>query len=249
MPLNVAVMVVVFVAETTRCVTWKLAEAEPAGTVTDEGTVATLGLELTRVILSPLAAPNPLSVTAPVMTALDPPTTEFEVRVKLVNVGAVIVRTAVCVVEPAKAAEMVAVVVVTTPFVDIVKVATVEPVATVTDAGTTASAFLEDKRIVVPPVGATPESVTVPVLGAPPTTEDGAKVSPVSSGAKIVRFAGLLLVPALAVITTVSVLATPCVVMLNVAEDAPEGIVTDVGIPASELLEDKATVVPDEPAA
>ena len=62
--------------------------------MTEVGTVAVFGLELTSVTLSPLAAPNPLKVTVPVTTVFDPPTTELELRDKLVKVGAVIVKTA-----------------------------------------------------------------------------------------------------------------------------------------------------------
>ena len=48
------------------------------------------------------------------------------------------------------------------------------PAGIVTDAGENCrSGLLEVKKIVVPPVGATPEIVTVPMLPPPPTTVFG----------------------------------------------------------------------------
>jgi len=80
---------------------------------------------------------------------------------------------AVCVAPPA-AAEIVSVDVEFTPKVLIVKVALVAPAATVTVAGTVARFVLLLRRLtVVPPAGAGPVSVTVPVEGEPPTTEEG----------------------------------------------------------------------------
>jgi hypothetical protein len=58
-----------------------------------------------------------------------------------------------------------------------VKVFEAVPAATITLAGTVATAVLELLRVTVaPPVGAYPFNVTVPVDGLPPTTETGARV-------------------------------------------------------------------------
>jgi hypothetical protein len=54
-----------------------------------------------------------------------------------------------------------------------VKVAVLLPAATVTEPGTVATELSELSVTVVPPVGALPERVTVPVEEAPPRTVDG----------------------------------------------------------------------------
>jgi len=63
------------------------------------------------------------------------------------------------------------------------KVAVVAPAPTVTVAGTVAAAFVEDKVIESPPVGAALEIVTVPVEPAPPNRVVGLRVRPVTVGA------------------------------------------------------------------
>jgi hypothetical protein len=54
-----------------------------------------------------------------------------------------------------------------------VNVALELPALTVTDAGTTALVLLLDNATMMPPVGAGPVSVTVPVEEVPPVTLDG----------------------------------------------------------------------------
>lgn len=63
---------------------------------------------------------------------------------------------------------MVAVVELETALVVTVKVAVVDPAATVTEAGTVAELELDDRLTTLPPVGAGPLIVTVPVDDAPP---------------------------------------------------------------------------------
>ena len=59
--------------------------------------------------------------------------------------------------------------------------ALVLPASTVTDAGTcTTALLLLVSPIVLPPLGAGPLSVTVPVEEFPPTTADGLKLSPLT---------------------------------------------------------------------
>lgn len=78
--------------------------------------------------------------------------------------------------------------------VAIEKVAVVLPAATTTDAGTVATGLLLDSVTVVPPVGAVPVRVTVPVDALPRTTLAGFRETAES--------------PAGAVIVNVAVLAT-----------------------------------------
>jgi len=65
----------------------------------------------------------------------------------------------------------------------------VAPAATVTDAGTVALVELELKVTAMPPVGAAPLSVTVPVELVPPRTDVGETVTELSVGGLTVRVA------------------------------------------------------------
>lgn len=65
---------------------------------------------------------------------------------------------------------IVATVVLATPTVAIVKVPVVEPPGTVTVAGTVALVVFDESATEMPPDGAAPFRVTVPVEGLPPAT-------------------------------------------------------------------------------
>ena len=73
--------------------------------------------------------------------------------------------------------------------VDTVNVAVDCPTGTTTELGTVAAALPLDSATAVPPVGATPESVTVPVDVFPPNTEVGFKVTETSVAGLIVSVA------------------------------------------------------------
>ena len=68
-------------------------------------------------------------------------------------------------------------------------VAVVEPVATVTLAGTWAAGLLLESVTTAPPAGAGPLSVTVPVEAFPPSTEAGFRLTVLrtATGAVTVR--------------------------------------------------------------
>lgn len=129
-------------------------------------------------------------------------------------------------------------------------VAVEAPDGTVTDAGTVPTWRFEDCRATVnPPVGAGPERVTVPVDGVPPITLVGLKVTPVKTGAVIVRTAVAEAPFAVAVMVEVASEATPTVVTVKVVLVAPAGTVTDPGTVAAPVFElCRVTIVPDEPA-
>jgi hypothetical protein len=74
-----------------------------------------------------------------------------------------------------------------------------DPAVTVTEAGTTALVMLEDNAIFVPPVGAGPLNVAVPVEGFPPTTEVGDRETLASVGGLMATVADRLTVPRLPV--------------------------------------------------
>jgi len=70
-----------------------------------------------------------------------------------------------------------------------VKLADVAPEATVTDVLTVAFELLEERLTTVPPVGAGPLRLTVPVDGFPPTTDVGFSETLTSVGGVMVNVA------------------------------------------------------------
>lgn len=88
-----------------------------------------------------------------------------------------------------KVAVIVNVVVPDTPVVLTVKVAVVAPAGTVTLSATTALVLLDFSPIVSPPTGAGPLRVKVPVIGAPPITVVGFRVTPETPGGITFRVA------------------------------------------------------------
>lgn len=90
---------------------------------------------------------------------------------------------------------IVAVVVLDTVVVEIVKVALVAPAGTVTEAGTVALELLEERFTATPPVGAAPVRVTVPTEEAPPATVFGETVRLLSPTGLIVNVAVFWVLP------------------------------------------------------
>jgi hypothetical protein len=157
----------------------KVAVELPAATVTRLGTVAD-PLDEDRLTRAPPGPAWPLSVTVPV--ELLPPTTEVGETVTLTKVAAVRVSVPCC--EPPRVPVTFTVVVELTPPVVTVKLAEVCPAGIVTEAGTVASDVSELLRLtVMPPAGAGPLIVAVPVELLPPSTELGEKVMLVTVGA------------------------------------------------------------------
>src|SRR5882762_2705587 len=151
------------------------------------GTVATAGLLVERETTAPPLGAGALSVTVPVEG--EPPMTLLGFSVSEVRVGpeggtGVTVRVAVCCWDvPASEAEMVTGVELATAMVVIWNVAMAVPAATVTLAGTVATdVLLLEREITVPPPGAGPLKVTLPVEGFPPLTLVGFSVSEVRVG-------------------------------------------------------------------
>lgn len=168
-------------AVTAMVVTVNVAVLAPAATVTEAGTLALVMLDLSATTSPPVGA-TPFRVTVPVEGV--PPTTEIGDRETLLRVGAVMARLAVAEVDP-RVAVIVADVAAETAAVVTVNVAVVAPAATVTEVGTVALALLDLSDTTVPPVGATADSVTVPVLVAPPATEVGFTVTEESFDATV----------------------------------------------------------------
>ena len=136
-----------------------------------------------------------------------------------------------------------------TAFVAIANVADVAPAATFALAGTVTELKLLVSDTVVPPVGATPLSVTVPVELEPPLTEAGLRVRPVRTAGVIVSDVPMEDEPRLAVTFAAVELATDAVAIVNVAEVAPAETVTLEGTVAALWLLANLTVNPPEGAA
>jgi hypothetical protein len=155
-----------------------VADVLPAATITPVGTDATAGFALVRVTAKPPVGARPVSVTVPVELA--PPVTVAGLRVRVDRADGFTVSVAVLL-TPLYEAVTTTAAWVANGVVVMVNVADVLPVATVTVAGTCAvEVLLLDSATTVPPVGAAPLSVTVPVDDAPPTTEAGLSVTALS---------------------------------------------------------------------
>jgi len=155
--------------------TVNVAVVAPAATTTVAGTVAFELLD-ERLTVVPLGPACPLNVTVPVDVL--PPITDVGERARPDSPAGLTVKGAVSVV-PFKVAEIVAVTVLATPLVFTVKVTVVWPLNTVAEFGTVALALFDDSETTVPPVGAGPFRVIVPVDEAPPMTVVGDRATPV----------------------------------------------------------------------
>ena len=154
----------------------------PAGMVADEGTSA-IWLLLLNEITAPDGGAAPFSVSVPVDD--DPPVTVLGDNTSDDNPAGVTVRVAVLLAP--NVAVTVTEVEVATPLVVIVKVAVRFPPVTVTLDGVVADVLLSDKVTTVPPEGAGPLNVTVPVDELPPTTLVGLIVTELSVAGLIVN--------------------------------------------------------------
>ena len=250
----VAEIITVVVAVTALVLTLKVAVVEPAATVTLAGTVAAAGLLLDRVTLVPPLGAAFVNVTVAVEEL--PPITVAGFNVSpdaAAEVEDVCTVNEAVMVAPA-VAEIVTVVVAVTALVLTLKVAVVEPAATVTLVGTVAAAaLLLDRVTLVPPLGAAFVSVTVAVEELPPITVTGLNVSP-DAAAEVEDVCtvneAVTLAPAVAEIVTVVVAATALVLTLKVAVVEPAATVTLAGtVAAAALLLDRVTLVPPLGAA
>jgi hypothetical protein len=228
--------------ETVLVITVKVAVVPLAGTVTEVGTEATSKLVLESVTIAPPVGAGPVRVTVPAELAR-PPTTAVGERVNDFTCGAFTVSIAASWTVP-RVAWIVACAVVETAVVVMEKVAEDRPAAKVTEAGTVAAALLEDRLTTLPPVGAMPVRVTVPVEPVPPVTEVGLIVTDESCGGFTVSAAlndPLKEAPML----TTAVVLTARVVMVKCAEVVPDGMVTEEGgVATTELVVDSVTTAP-----
>ena len=147
---------------------------------------------LLRVTRAPPLGAGPLSVSVPVDEV--PPRTLAGLSVTELRLRAWTVSVAEAV--PPSVAEILTLVFAETLDVVTVKVAVVAPAATVIEAGTCATTpLLVPRETEIPPVGALPLRVTVPVELLPPSRDVGDKLTDCARGGFTVRFADALLVP------------------------------------------------------
>jgi len=148
-------------------------EVWPAGMTVVLGTTAEVDVLESETVTPPEPA-GPLSVTVPVEAF--PPVTLDGLNVsKFIERGRTVIVAFWFV--PAKVAVIVGVALVVTVVVAILKLAEPYPAGTTTLDGTVAAELFDARLTVVPPDGASPFRVTVPVDGNPPTTVLGAMVS------------------------------------------------------------------------
>jgi len=146
---------------------------------------------------------------------------------------------------------MVAVFVLDTATVFTVNVIEVAPTGTVTLAGTVAQLMLDESVTTVPPVGAGPLMVTVPVDEVPPWTEVGFTLTLTNAGGVIASGAVSVVPARVAEMVAFAVLETAVVRIVKVAVVCPADTVTEpeTGTVALALFEDRVTTVPPLGAA
>jgi len=210
-PPDVAVIVLVVFAPTVRVVIVKVPDVAPAATVAVAGTVAAeVLLDVNATDRPPAGAALPI-VTVPV--EIVPPVTDVGFTDRAVTIGGLTVRVAVLFVVPV-AAVITGLDTVPTANVVTVKVAVVWLAGTTTEVGTVATPVrLEVRFTVVPPVGAGPLIVTVPVEGDPPVTGVGLRLKPLTVGASTVTLAVFEAPPDKVPVTVTTVLAVTVVVV------------------------------------
>lgn len=242
-PLRVAVSFAEVSAATAVVPTVKVPVVAPAATVAVAGTVAEALSDARATVRPPAGAADEI-VTVPV--APIPPTVVVLSSASAVTVGPLITRFAFAEV-PLEAAVIFAVVFGPTAVVVIVKVPVVAPAARVAVAGTVAAALSEASATTSPPTGAGLEIVIVPVEVAPPSRVVGLRARPVTFGPVTVRFAVADEAEPVALMAAMVLTPTATVVMLNVAEVAPAGIVTVAGTTTAGLSDVSGIGIP--PAA
>jgi hypothetical protein len=217
----------------------------PAETVAVAGTLAAALLSC-KLITAPPDGAGPLRITVPV--ELFPPVTVVGLSVTEETSKGLTVNAAVMV--ALNVADMVTTAGEETTLELTVKVAVVALAATVTLLGTVAAAvLLLDKVTTVPPVGAGPFRVTVPVeLVLPPVTVVGLSARDATQKGLTVRFADAVALYVADMVVDAGE-ETVALVAVKVAVVAPAGTVTLAGTLAAEtLLLERLTSAPPDAA-
>ncbi len=236
---RVAEIVALLATATVPVLIVKGAVVAPAGTTTLAGGTAKAAFD-ERVTVVPVAGAAPFRVTVPVEVV--PPGTVAGFTLTPVRTGGVTVNFAVLVTP--RVAEMVATLLVATGVVVIVKVAVVAPPETVTLGWTGENAESEASVTAMPPDGAALPMVTVPVEFAPPSTVDGLRVRPVTTGAFTASAAVLVTAPRVAEMFATLLVVTAVVVTVKVPVLAPAATVAVGGTTAKVESELRGRVKP-----
>lgn len=221
-----------------------VAEVAPCGTVTDAGTEA-LVLLTDNWITEPPTGAGADKVTVPVIDA--PPTTEYGETDRFSSVAWLMVSVAELVCE-ATFAVIVEVIGAPTLNVVIVKLAEVAPAAIITDEGNDAYPLLALSATITPPVGAGEPMVTVPVTEVPPITELGERERVKAGAGLTVTNSVIVVEPCVPRILAVTELAGLVVVSVKVPVEDPAGIVTEIGVNAFVLFDERKIIEPPGPA-
>jgi hypothetical protein len=242
---RVAVTVALWLlAITAAAVALNVAVVDPAATVTADGTVSDV-LLLANVTLDPPAGAVCVSVTVQVLTALCPKLVGLHATPDT-SPGATRLIATVCELLPSVAVTVALWLLTIDAAAVALKVAVVDPAATVTAAGTVSNALLLARVTLEPPAGAVCVSVTVQVLTALCPKLVGLHATPgTRTGAN--RLIGIVceLPPSVAVTVALWLpVITAAVVALNVAVVAPAATVTDAGTVSNALLLASATLEP-----
>jgi hypothetical protein len=130
------------------------------------------------------------------------------------------------------------------------KLAMVEPFATVTDPGTTSAAVLLESVTTAPPDPAAFESVATQFEAAPEARLVGKQATDIKAGGAESKVKDCVCEPPFkeAVTTAVCVEEIVPTVAVKVAEADPVATVTEAGTDSPELLLERATIAPPEPA-
>jgi len=171
---SVAVAVTLVSAATTPVVIKASPDVAPAAIEMLTGTgSAALSVDANETVIPPVGATEPRFA---VRRTCFPPITFAALATNVDNAGGLTVSVAVLLDAPSVPV-ITGVTALATAVVVIVNVAEVAPCATVTVAGTVAAALLDASVTTLPPAGAGPVSVTVPVDDAPPATLVGLSVT------------------------------------------------------------------------
>ena len=238
-------MTLVLVAVCVSVVIVKVAVVDPAGTVTDVGTLATAVVPLVNVTTTASVA-IPDKVTVPVLFV--PPLTLVGLRVRIETTRTGLTVMVAVLDTPLRVAVIVKADAAVTVRVVIVKVADVAPAATVTLAGTVPMVVDDDARVTTaPPVGAALVNVTIPVTGTPPVTAvtTVVRVDKTAAGGVTVMVAVPLEPFVVAEMVALVLAFTVPAVTVNVAVRVPAATVTETGtLATAALLDERVTTFP-----